>query len=844
MKRASRLAPILVFIAGGCAGGSSCSGVTPLPNGFKKEARIENAASLHITSAGLEFLGQNLPVLGNFLLSDSNAEGLLTFEIPTSAGANVLCPGGPQPNASPPQCITEIDLATATIQVTAESPTLLKMTGTLPVRVQSLPVSLSAGGSTVVTVNGNAACPPAAQTFAQVGGDIGFSIEVDTHEATKGQSRVRLGAVTLDQQSLQNGLNFCGADPGLEAEIAAVIEAQVKAQLEDSVAKQFCVLADDMANPPCPTGTSAVNGICRYGTKTTDDCVPSVVGGQGRLNIGQLVATLSPGTKGGLDFLFAMGGAGKRDDASGFSWGDLNPIGGGATVGFYAGAEAAPVNGCAPLEKLTLPVGIPMPDEVLGEPITGWPDGFAGPHMGIAISERFANYALGSIYNSGLLCIGITSSQLDLLTSGTLGLVASSINDLTLQQEAQQIGLAIRPSSAPRIEFGNGTSLETDPLLRVTMDDAAIDFYIWSLDRFVRFMTVTLDLDVPVNLAVTPKGLQPVIDKIGVNNATVTNDHLIQEDPAKVASALKEVIGGLVGQQLGTALAPIDLNGLLLADLGISLSMPESVDGQGSPALRKLTKGTDDFLGIFAAIEPVMAPVTAAASDTSAAIARKEVDPAGVRLPTMGPDNAPIVEIDVGSSIEGSGQAVEYAYRVDQGVWHPFTKERRIEVRDPWIRLQGRHTVEVRSRVAGEPNSLDPTPAEVEVLIDVEAPSISIGEVENGAVLVSVRDFVSGPAGTQIRARLDQGAWSDWRPAGMSVEVGDAAAIEVEARDEEGNIATASQAIIRGGAIDGASGCGCEVVGAEEPRSWAWIMGLGMAGLAMRQRTRKRSSRG
>jgi len=37
--------------------------------------------------------------------------------------------------------------------------------------------------------------------------------------------------------------------------------------------------------------------------------------------------------------------------------------------------------------------------------------------VGIALSERYANYALNSVYNSGLLCIGITTESFALLNS-------------------------------------------------------------------------------------------------------------------------------------------------------------------------------------------------------------------------------------------------------------------------------------------------------------------------------------------------------------------------------------------------------------------------------------------
>src|SRR4030095_2153769 len=105
------------------------------------------------------------------------------------------------------------------------------------------------------------------------------------------------------------------------------------------------------------------------------------------------------------------------------------------------------------------------------------------------------------------------------------------------------VALVIRPGAPPSLAFGNGTSLDTDPLMRVTMNNASIDFYIWSLDRFIRFMTATFDLDIPVNLTVSPEGLTPVIDKIGVNNGKVTNSSLLREKPDALAASLGSLIG-------------------------------------------------------------------------------------------------------------------------------------------------------------------------------------------------------------------------------------------------------------------------------------------------------------
>ena len=71
----------------------------------------------------------------------------------------------------------------------------------------------------------------------------------------------------------------------------------------------------------------------------------------------------------------------------------------------------------------------------------------------------------------------------------------------------------------------------TDPVLNVGLKQVSLDFYIFSLDRFIRFMTATFDLQVPVNLTVDAmSGLTPVINQIGVNNGVVTNSQLLKED--------------------------------------------------------------------------------------------------------------------------------------------------------------------------------------------------------------------------------------------------------------------------------------------------------------------------
>jgi len=859
-------ATLSLFAAGCAAGGSGCSScaLTPLPEGFKPEARIENAGSARLTQAGLHFLEQNVGTLAQTLLGGSATGGIMTFPINSSTGSALgidytLCPGGPDGGQSPPKCVAEIDLGNAQLQIDPTAPHSLRIHGPLPIRLQNLPIEIDYGifgtDTAIATLNGNGGCPPGEQTYANIDLDVDISIEIDTDQAHSryGYTRVKVASLSVNENQLEDAIHLnCGDSPSgsilnfFKGIVVPMLADGMIGTLSDSLNQQLCQQANPELSPPCPGGTSDEGGgTCVY---PDGSCASILLGIDGNINLGQLLASISPGTKGGLNLLFAAGGQSARDDGSGFAWGDLNPIGGGATIGMYGGAEPMPVSNCVKLSDIPLPAGIPIPDELQGNTVTGWPDELEGPHVGIAVSERFANYALNGMYNSGLLCLGITTESVPLLNSGTLGLLVPSSKDLALQQEQQQLAIVVRPGLPPRLTFGNGTSLESDPLVRVQLDQASFDFYVWSLDRFVRFMTATFDLDVPANLVVTPEGLVPVIETVGVNNGKVTNNALVREDPQQIADALAGLISSQVGQAVGGGISPIDINGSL-AGLGLTLTIPESVDGQGSPGLRKLAKAEDNYLGIFASFG-IASQGSQLVAETKAQARNKEVDAAGLKLQTMTRDNAPRVELVMSADIDDGTRPVEYQYRVDQGAWHPFTRDRIIDLQDDWLRLQGRHVVSVRARVVGDAMSLDPTPAEVEVVVDVDPPAIAVGPVEDGKALLTVKDRVSGADQAEVRFRLDGGAWSPWQRASEvgPIAVDEADAIEVEARDEEGNVGTAQHALIRGrGNVDPSAGCGCEVAGgsrSSSPAGWIFVAALAAIGARLKKRRQGRGQGG
>ncbi|HTJ83768.1 MAG TPA: hypothetical protein VL400_18740, partial [Polyangiaceae bacterium] len=816
------------FVIPACSGGgcSSCGGVTPLPGGFSNDARVENAASVRITQKGFDFLESNIGTIAGNVIGGGSSN--ITFPINETSGSipipifpdidYTVCPGGPTDN--PLKCKVEIDLANASLAIDSGNPHNINVVGYIPIRLQDLPISTGVGDLDV-TISGNQQCPGGNQTYANIGLTVSLSVEtdLDASHARYGYSRLRIASIQPSKTDIENSLKFCG---GFTADVVDFFKGYIvdyafdglvdtlKSSLED----QLCQKANPDVSPSCPNGTNDVDGVCRYGTTSDDECVSMVLGTDGHADLGGLLASLSPGTKGGMDFLFAAGGPSQRDDATGFTWGDLNPIGGGATVSMFGGVEPNPISKCVPQANVPRPSGLQIPSELIDDSlITDWPVGTPGPHVGFGISESFFNYALAGMYNSGLLCIGLSTETVDLLNSSTLALLAQSLRDLGLQREPQPIAIMLKPRQPPHVTFGNGTS-DSDPLITLSMPEATFDFYILSSDRYIRFMSATFDITAPVNLTVTPDGLVPTLDKMDIANGKIENSDLLREDPAVLAASLQSLLSSQIGTLIGSGLPAIDVNGAL-SGLGLKLVIPETVEGQGSPGLRTLQKNGERYLAIFAALEAVQTM----SLETDATIDMVHIDPDGLSGETLRPDNAPSVQIHA-SVADDHGKPVEHQVRVDGGMWKPWTRSDVITVQDESFRLQGKHVVEVRSRNQGDAYSLDVTPAALDIVIDKVAPEVKIaGVTEEGTTKLDVFDLVSRDA-SMVRYKFDDGDFTSWKRAGELAELKvpeDATEITVEAKDESGNVGQAQQAIIRGLPHGTGGGCGgCAVPGSND----------------------------
>ncbi|MCS6900298.1 MAG: hypothetical protein RMJ98_11570, partial [Myxococcales bacterium] len=489
----------------------------------------------------------------------------------------------------------------------------------------------------------------------------------------------------------------------------------------------------------------------------------------------------------------------------------------------------------------------PTPQLLLGNDVPGWPTNIPPPHFGLGLSEAFLNYAMGSLYNSGILCLQLSTDQVAQLNANALGLLIPSFKTLPLQKQNAPVGLVMKPTNPPTVKVGTGADPKKDPTLTIDLKGLGIDFYVWSSDRYIRAFSASFDLGVPVNLSVSKEGLTPQISDLAISGMKITNSELLSESPAKIAGGLEGLLGAAVGQALGGGLSPIDLSGAL-ASLGFTLNIPESVDGGESPGIRKLTEGSHNFLGIFASLglasaQPQQYQLPPQVSRTSARIIDRKIDPAGLRITTANRSNAPTLLVSAASSL--AGQKIQYTYRVNKGFWRPWTTSEQLEIRDDMLQIQGKHTIYVKSRVQGQPLTEDPEPIAIPVTLDVEPPRVQLRR-DGNMLAVRAVDDIAEDAELKVRHAIDQGPFTDWEPYHEGIRIpSQGNKVTVEVKDGEENIATVSHALR--GKVDetgkaSSDGCGCSIPGQSRTGSWQ-LCALGIAGALPLVRSRRRRLR-
>lgn len=837
---------LLVSACGGkgCGGGCASCGTTPLAGGFPKLAAIPNAASVRLTRSGLTFVQENVGTLAATALGEGAKGGIASFAIPqsTQSFASICSVGTPVDG----QCAAEIDIARAKLRINAVAPNKLKIDGLLPVRIRDLPVSFKLGltfksyvvaGDKTKAPDQNLCGAPLRGATSMPFKEFPLNVELpliqETRDPRDGYTKIDVDKAVIDIGITKEDIELCDDTCGGACQtitnlikdfaFTTLIDG-VKGQIRTALGGAFCTAPTPTVNPPCPIGSEPNNPELEKATKCvfsgTTECVPSLLGVDGRMDLSKALASVSPGTQGGLDFVLAAAGSMSLapGEATVPSWTPRSPPvpaednnKNGITLPFAGGALPYPQSACVKPAVIPPPVGIPVPKELERDVITPWPSGTPGPHLGLALAGRYLEHAFVGAYNSGLLCMGISTDQVAQLQSGYLSLLAPSISFLTFEQNSAAAAITTKPSKPPTLKIGGGTNIKTDPLLTISLEQLAVDFYVFRLDRFVRLFTYTVDVKVPLNLQTgkdpktNPKGgILPVIGDLVLTNESVANSEQLFEDPAQLAAGISSLLSGLIGDFLGGGIGPIDVSGAL-ASAGLSIDIPKG-------GIRKLTSGSDDFVGIFANLSNA-APVAKAMADTRALLLDKSVDASVMSIFTADRARFPRLRVRVSGIASGP---TEHTWWIDRGSHAAWTRATELVIDQDTMLLQGKHVLHVASRIVGETASEDESPAEIPFTIDTIAPFVD-GKRDGSRVEVKAYDLVSDALVARRRVIREGGAvgpWTEWESFDRKAvfDVDKSADVEIEVRDEEGNVGRVSLPL-RGRtdpSLEAAgSGCGC-----------------------------------
>ncbi len=853
---------------GGCGGCGGGAGTTPLPGGFPKEQAIENAASVRVSRAGLDFLEKEIPAIATKALNAPG--GKMKFNIPEapfnqndafSVGpcplcvkfdiSGAICPGGANPNATPPRCVAEAEVAKSSFVIDSVTPNAVEIRATIPLRLDDTPVNANIDPGPEVTLHigygANSSCngdKPNVQ-IKNLTVPIRIPLVAETTSPRDGYTKIDIGGATIDLNGISaDDVRIC-ADCGIFPDglcnsvlnwsffknfIVDALRDQLDDQIKNLLADQLCTAPVPTLNPPCPSGSKPDkdNKHCVYNSDP-NKCVSLLLGTDMHVDLGGALRSISPGTGGGLDFGLAAAGAMQPFPNLPKNAQGRSPNG--ITLGLMGGAIAQPISNCVPEAKLTPPQGIPFPDELA--PKAADPAGT--PHVGIALAGRFLDFTMGSVYNSGLLCLGVSTEQFEMLKSGLLSFLIPSLKTITFEQQDAAVAIATRPQKPPTVKIGGGTDATADPLMLITIPELSIDFYIWSFDRFARVFTYTGDLAVPVNLQTgkdpvkNPKGgIIPAIGELKISNGKISNaDALLLDDPNIVAGAVSGVFGTVSKQLVGSGFSPIDLSSAL-SSFGLGMEIN---------TIKKLTKDQDDFVGVFATMNKPPQAATPEA-DVTAKLVDKRVWKDHMSAATFDAAKLPELEIVVSSSLDGGDRPIEYSWWIDNGTRSPWIEapNGRLVIKDSQLFMQGKHVLRISARVEGDAATEDTTPAEIPYVIDALAPQVKV-EKDGANAKIDAWDIVTKKSDLLARYRFDDGEMTEWRPLAdvAIVNAGAAGTIDVEVKDEEGNIGQVQQALIRGRGdptiAAAGSGCGCSTPGSKSSPADMLVLALGVLGI-------------
>jgi hypothetical protein len=795
---------------GGLGNGCGCTSL-PLPaGGLPKDQTVEGGGQIRVTRAGFQKLTQVLPGILNDSLGSGFCVGQGQVGTPSggflATGARYCAtnqgaaPGIPDACGAGNGCNVGVHLDSVNVSVTNAQ--------RLNVRIQ-LDVNSAVPLSGQVVGIGFSCSLGVSGPNIVIDADIAFGIN-----AANGELAISLGGIN----GLDTGdLDFSGCS--VVSDVANLVNSLLNSFIGDFII--------DLLEP---TFNNLIQGF-----------LPDPLGIAGMVDIGSLMAGVSPGTEGFMEARMVPGGY-------------VQLQGGGMSLGLITGlnADQNPATRTADLDSEPAYCVPPLPAPNFAAPPASLPLSTRGTFsllpaaefvgmpepaddLAIGMSETTLDLAGHHLVTSGGMCLGVGTSLIEQLKLGTIGLLVPSLGELGKGDEP--VLLVTRPQRALDFEIGDNTM--TSPAMTIHIKDFAVDFYGFIYERYTRAFTMVLDLDVGLNLEFVqmpgmPAQIKPILVGLESGNIRikVLNNEFVAESAQQLETVLPTVFD-LALPLLGDGLGPIDvpdfagftLNNLrvkhvttpqddflaIYASLGTSMMMRD-LAAQKYPSMMPVLDQLDPSAGWPALVEGAQAKLASVVVPPPAAIRGALMGRAGDALPT--------VTLDVDSR-DALGRELEWSWNLNGGLWRPYSSVAPLVLRDRAFAWQGKYTIGLQARVKGDYRTTSPDIVEVAVVIDSMGPKIHTEDAAwtGDLLVVPATDAVADRAELEYAFGRpeDTEAATEWirRPSversvaqDLSVD-GD---LRVFVRDPSGNVSTAlAKSGFHGAA--GAGGCNCDSTG-------------------------------
>ena len=665
--------------------------------------------------------------------------------------------------------------------------------------------------------------------------DIGFGVK-----PANGELDVHLRQIN----SFQLNMDFSGC--GIFSSIANLAGAII-----DSFLGQFLI----------GLLTPAIDGLLQ-------GMLPNPLGLEGMVDVGSLLAGVSPGTEGEMEARFVPGGY-------------VNLVGNGMSLGLITGlnSDEDPASRTPALDSepaLCVPpmdapdfrtAGLPQVfrSAFAGNTFSLAPAGqFAGgsdpaADLAMGISETTLDLAGHHLVTSGGMCLGVGTSYVKQLNVGTIGILVPSLAELESDKGNDPLLLVTRPQRA--LDFTIGDNTDASPALTIGISHLEVDFYAFLYERYVRAFTLDLSMNVGVNLTFEqpPSGpalIHPTL--VGISSESVTvkvlNSQFVSETPAHLEAVLPSVFD-LVTPLLGN-LPPIQVPSFA----GFNLQ---------NLSIQHVTTSQDDFLALYADMGPGVAMRTLAGKDPLMAQAVHQMDLGLSPAPATSDGHAklrdvhtpeaqvirdallkvkggalPSVTFDLDRT-DSAGRALEWQWNLNGGLWRPYTRTNQLVISDRAFAWQGKYEIGLRSRVVGDyrtTSEIIRTP----VVIDSVGPNIFPDKLDwdGDELKVPAWDVVDGHDIEVAYGKVGEDGpstkWVPWREGSLAKQTAmhlldDHGEILMFARDALGNQSIAMVAPFHGQA--GSGGCSCE--SGRTPSAGSLVL-IGLVGFGLFGRRRRR----